>query len=147
MPRDMFHGISEQAKAGTHRYVDAQALLAACRWRGAMYLGGYAIECALKTKLMRMFDCRTLRDLEVELQRRGLLVGAETIYRHQLEPLLRLTGARTRLFADAEAFKAFKSVNRWIPAWRYAAVHTVKAEAEGFLTAVGIVLLWIEFNI
>jgi hypothetical protein len=49
----LFYGISEQAKAGKHRLDDAHVLFNGARWRGAMYLAGYAIECRLKTKLMR----------------------------------------------------------------------------------------------
>ena len=50
---------------------DARALLnQQVRWRGAMYMAGYSVECLLKTKLMRMYDCRHLRELEEELQRR-----------------------------------------------------------------------------
>ena len=35
-------------KAALQRKNDAHALLEKQRWRGAMYLGGYAIECKLK---------------------------------------------------------------------------------------------------
>ena len=70
MTRERFYGVSEQGKAGKHRLNDARALLNAVRWRGAMYMAGYAVD-VLKTKLMRKFDCRHLRELEEELQRRG----------------------------------------------------------------------------
>ena len=73
MMHDLFYGVSEQGKAGKHRMDNARALLNAVRWRGTMYMAGYSIECLLKTKLMRMFDCRHLRELEEELQRRGSL--------------------------------------------------------------------------
>ena len=53
MLRDLFYGVSEQGKAGKHRMDDARALLNAVRWRGAMYMAGYSVECLLKTKLMR----------------------------------------------------------------------------------------------
>jgi len=66
--RDSFQGVSEQSKAGKHRTDDSWALLNAVRWRGATYMAGYAIECLLKTKLMRMYGCRHLRELEDELQ-------------------------------------------------------------------------------
>jgi hypothetical protein len=90
MMHELFYGVSEQGKAGKHRMDDARALLNAVRWRGAMYMAGYAIECLLKTKLMRMFDCRHLRELEEELQRRGILPAQATIFTHQLELLVRL---------------------------------------------------------
>lgn len=59
-------GVSEQAKAGKHRMDDARALLNSVRSRGAMYMAGYSVECLLKTKLMRMFNCRHLKELEEE---------------------------------------------------------------------------------
>jgi len=89
MARDLFVGVTEQAKASVHRREDAHALLNATRWRGAMYMAGYSIECLLKAKLMRMYACDNLRDLEVALQHRGLLAEHATIFTHQLEILLR----------------------------------------------------------
>jgi hypothetical protein len=97
MTRDLFYGVSEQAKAGKHRMDDARALLNAARWRGAMYMAGYSIECLLKTKLMRMFSCRNLRELEEQLQNKGILAGEATIFTHQLELLLRLANGIGRL--------------------------------------------------
>ena len=73
MSHDLYIGVSEQSKASMHRLDDARALINAERWRGAMYMAGYAVECLLKTKLMQVYGCRTLRELENELQRRGLL--------------------------------------------------------------------------
>lgn len=91
MARDLFIGVTEQSKASIHRWDDAHALLNAARWRGAMYLAGYSIECLLKAKLTRMFDCDNLLVLDDELQRRNLLAERATIFTHQLEVLLRLT--------------------------------------------------------
>jgi hypothetical protein len=91
MSHDLYTGVSEQARASTHRFGDAHALLNTGRWRGAMYMAGYAVACLLKTKLMQMYSCRTLRELEDELQRRGVLAEHATVFTHQLELLLRLT--------------------------------------------------------
>src|SRR5256884_9428628 len=91
MSHDLYTGVSEQAKASTHRLDDASVLFNAGRWRGAMYMAGYAVECLLKTKLMQIYSCRTLRDLEDELQRRGVLTEQATVFTHHLELLLRLT--------------------------------------------------------
>ena len=90
MMRDFFYGVTEQGKAAKHRMDDARALLNAVRWRGAMYMAGYAIECLLKSNLMHMFECRHLRELEEELHRRGMLPQQGTVFTHQLEMLLRL---------------------------------------------------------
>jgi HEPN domain-containing protein len=78
MARDLFRGISDQEKASKHRMTDAEALFAERRWRGAMYLAGYAVECLLKARLMRMFGCRHLDDLEDELHRRRVLPDRQT---------------------------------------------------------------------
>lgn len=78
MGRDEFQGVSEQFKAGLQRMDDARVLHQQGRWRGAMYLSGYSIECLLKVKLMRMFGCRRLGELEAPLIDRGLIAGDAT---------------------------------------------------------------------
>jgi HEPN domain-containing protein len=147
MMRDLFYGVSEQGKAGKHRMDDARALLNAVRWRGAMYLAGYSVECLLKTKLMRIFDCRHLRELEEELQRRGMLADRATVFTHQLELLLRLTSAIDRLRQNQELWQLFNLVNRWVPAWRYTADLSNPEDATDFMDAVEKVSRWIDHNI
>lgn len=126
---------------------DAWALLNAVRWRGAMYMAGYSVECLLKTKLMRMFDCRQLSELEDELQKRGMLAAQATVFTHQLEVLLRLTTALDRLRHNEECWRSFNMVNRWVPAWRYNADVSNAGDAKDFLDAVEKVSHWIEHNI
>lgn len=147
MTHDLYYGVSEQAKASKHRLDDAHALFDAVRWRGAMYMAGYAIECLLKMKLMRMFECRHLRELEGTLLRRGLLATQSTIFTHELELLLRLTQAADRLRQDPAAWRSFNIVNRWVPAWRYAADLSNRNDAAYFLTAVDTIRQWIENNV
>lgn len=60
MNRNYHNGISEQAAVSIHRLEDARVLLNAGRWRGAMYVTGYAVECLMKTKLMHIYRCRNL---------------------------------------------------------------------------------------
>jgi len=143
----LFFGATEQSKAAKHRWDDGRALLAAGRWRGAMYLAGYAIECLLKATLMRRFGCRQLADLEEELRRRGTLAGAGTVFTHQLRTLLTLAGSLNRLRQNAAIWRRFNDANRWLPAWRYTADLADREEAEEFLTAVDAVRQWIEHNI
>ena len=146
MMRDLFYGVSDQSKAGKHRLDDARALLKAFRWRGSMYMAGYSVECLLKTKLMRMFDCRHLRELEEELQRRGMLALQATVFTHQLEVLLRLTNALGRLRQNEEHWRLFNMVNQWVPAWRYTANQSNSDDATDYLDAVERILHWIEHN-
>ncbi|MFZ4662864.1 MAG: hypothetical protein ACOYNY_38010 [Caldilineaceae bacterium] len=147
MSHDLYSGISEQAKASKHRLDDARALFNAVRWRGAMYMGGYALECLLKTKLMQMYNCRNLRELEDELQRRGALAIQATVFTHQLELLLRLTQSMGRLQQNRLLWPQFNVVNRWLPAWRYTADLGSRQDAEDFLEAVEALMNWIEFNV
>lgn len=147
MMHDLFYGVSEQGKAGKYRMDDARALFNAVRWRGAMYMAGYSIECLLKTKLMRMFNCRHLRELEDELQAKGLLGTQATVFTHHLERLLRLTKAIDRLRQNEEHWRLFNMVNRWVPAWRYTADLSNQDDATDFLAAVEKVSRWIENNI
>jgi len=143
----LFIGVTEQSKASIHRFDDAHALLNAARWRGAMYLAGYSIECLLKAKLMQRFRCNHLRDLEEELQRRNLLTADAAVFTHQLEILLRLTGAIDRLRTNLLLWPLFNLVNRWMPAWRYNPDLANRQDAEDYVSAVEQVRRWLENNI
>jgi HEPN domain-containing protein len=147
MSHDLYIGISEQARASTHRLDDAHALFHAGRWRGAMYMAGYAVECLLKTTLMRMYNCRTLHELENELQRRGVLAEHTTVFTHHLELLLRLTQRFEQLRRHRLLWPQFTLVNRWIPAWRYTADMANRQDATDFLEAVTQIMQWIEHNV
>jgi hypothetical protein len=147
MAKGDHQGVSEQSKAAKHRRDDAQVLFHGERWRGAMYLAGYSVECLLKAKLMRKFRCRHLRELEEELQRRGLLASTATVFTHQLEALIALSGGWDRLRRNARLWRQFQNVNRWMPAWRYTADLSDEAEASEFLIAVDAVRRWIQNNV
>jgi len=146
MSHDLYTGVSEQAKASKHRLEDARALLNAGRWRGAMYMSGYAVECLIKTKLMRAYGCRNLHELEDELQRRNLLANQATVFTHQLELLLRFTPTFDRLRQNRKFWPLFNLVNRWIPAWRYTSDLANRQDAEDFLEAVEDIMNWLENN-
>jgi HEPN domain-containing protein len=144
MTRQRFSGYSEQWKASIHRHVDAQRLFDAQRWRGAMYLAGYAVECRLKAQLMRRWDCWNLPELEGELQQRNLQTSA---YTHNLEALLALSGGQDRMRQNRSTWRAFNEVNRWLPAWRYSPDGASREQCEDFLEAVQVILNWIDHNI
>ncbi len=97
MQYELYAGVSEYTKAGRHRRDDSQALFDASRWRGAIYMAGYSVECLFKTKLMQIYGCRNLNELEDELQRRGVITIHTTVFTHHLELLLRLTLGTDRL--------------------------------------------------
>ncbi len=147
MTRDAHYGITEQEKASVHRREDARVLFEQGRWRGSMYLAGYAVECLLKARLMRIFRCSHLRDLEEELRRRGLLGDDRTVFTHQLEPLLWLAGGYDRLVQERPGRQAFQVVNRWSSVWRYYSRTTTHDDAEQFFAAVDHVLHWVRHNL
>ena len=147
MGRHFFSGMNDQARAGKNRLFDARVLLDASRYQGAMYLAGYAVECSLKAKLMRIFQCPNLLKLESKLgDRKGIVDGA-SVYTHQLEILLRFTQSKPRLRQNSEKWRDFLLVNQWIPAWRYSPDLGSHKEALSFLTAVESVLHGIDVNI
>lgn len=146
MLRLLYFGVSEQAKAGKHRLGDARALFDAGRWRGAMYMAGYSVECLLKTKLMLKFKCRHLLELDAELQRLGTLSTHATVFTHQLEALIRISGTHDRLRQNSVQWRQFTTVNRWVPAWRYTADQSSEENAKNFMVAVEGLSNWIENN-
>jgi hypothetical protein len=147
MARTLYQGVSELAKVSRHRLDDARALLNATHWRGSMYLTGYAIECLLKTKLMRMYGCRTLTDLEDELRVRNALPANASIFSHHIEFLMGLTKAPPRLRQGREVWADFNTVNRRVPAWRYSADLADYDTASDFFGAVERLAKWVEHNI
>lgn len=147
MDHDLHDGIREQASASRQRLEDARVLLRASRWRGAMYIAGYAVECLLKTKLMPIYDCKNLRELDDVLQRRFALPTGGTIFTHQLETLFKLTPSYQRLQQNRDILSLFNVVNRWAPKWRYVSKQTTGDEASFFMDAVEKVMHWIDNNI
>ena len=144
MTRKRHTGISAQWKAGMHRWEDAEALFRAQRWRGAMYMAGYAVECRLKVKLMQQWQCRHLSDLEDKLLARGI---KESPFSHNLALMLKLAGGWDRLRQNQPMWAHFIDVNRWAPAWRYDPDLSSAKEAEEFLSAIKDVAGWIDNNL
>jgi len=144
--RKRFSGIHEQSKASHHRRADAQALFEKERWRGAMYIAGYAIECLIKTKLMEMFRQSNLEDLEVELKRRRIIPDDSSLFDHRIELFVRASGRLGDLRNDRAIWRSFTIANRWIPSWRYNPDLSDRADAEDFLSAVDTMLGWIRNN-
>ena len=147
MNRNLHDGVSELAVASRQRLEDARALLNASRWRGAMYMAGYAVECLLKTKLMHIYDCKNLRELEDLLLQRSILPVHRTVFTHQLEDLLRLTPGYNRLMQNRDTLALFNKVNRWIPNWRYTSKLTDRREATEFMTSIERFMHWINNNL
>lgn len=137
MSKYLHTGRTDQTKAAIKRQIDAQRLQAQRRWRGAMYLAGYSVECKLKARLLEMYDLNTLEQLEEEIERR--LGHPVNLFTHSIEALFGLTGARDRLLQNTNhpnALRAYQRCNRWKPAWRYMPDEGTEDECDDFMEAV-----------
>jgi hypothetical protein len=140
MTRFVYGGQSDQRRAAERRKDDAQTLLAGRRWRGAMYLMGYVIECTLKSKLMEKYGQRTLPALKGELSRR--FARDVDLQTHNLDYLFDFLQARDRL--DTTVARALASCTRWSPGWRYYPDEGNEAECRDFLQAAEILRGFIQ---
>jgi hypothetical protein len=142
-----FSGRTEQLKASVHRWDDANVLFRECRWRGAMYIAGYAMECLLKALLMKRYEVDNLDDLERVLKKRGKLRVNATIYDHRIELYVQAADQTDRLRNDQAAYREFVKANSWLPSWRYDPDESNPDDARDFLDAVNSMLHWFRANL
>ncbi|QYK46991.1 MAG: hypothetical protein KF838_09360 [Phycisphaeraceae bacterium] len=140
-------GITEQAKAAFHRKRDSRALFddGANHTRGAMYIGGYAIECKIKAKSMEIYKCRSLSELRAKRE-----LSEDQVFIHGLESLIvnLLPNDVSKRLRAGSAWRAFTSqVNLWSPQWRYRQDNPSREAALNFLDAVDEVWNWLEKNV
>ncbi len=83
--------ISELRGIARGRLRDAEVLLAARRYDGAIYLCGYAIEAALKARICRTLKWSGYPDTRREFE------GYQSFRTHDLEILLHLSGIEDRI--------------------------------------------------
>ena len=144
----VYSGRTNLSKAAFHRKKDAVALLKERRWRGAMYLGGYAIECKLKVQLLEYYDCFHLDELEAKIEAQtGSRPSFMTIHGHNLEYLLGFAHCRERLMQNREIYKCFLICNRWDHRWRYAGNLGNEEEATYFMECLEKLYAWLSSNI
>jgi HEPN domain-containing protein len=110
------------------RVREARILLRAKEWSGAYYLGGYAVECALKACIARQFKRYELPDKNI----------VEKSYTHSLSALVRVAGLEPTLLTELGTNTSFyinwNVVKDWTVESRYGVVSD-KA-ATDFLKAV-----------
>ena len=111
------------------RLVEAKALLDLGKWDGAYYLGGYAVELALKACIIKMCmatDAFPDKDF------------SKNCYTHDVEKLVavaKLDGPRkTATDADPELLANWALARDWSEAKRYHRID--KTEAEAFYAAI-----------
>jgi HEPN domain-containing protein len=123
------------------RLREADALLRARHFSGAYYLGGYAVECALKACIAK----KTRRYDFPESPNR-----VKECYTHDIEKLVIITGLKTELDKRKSADPEFKT--SWLIALKWSAERRYeiisKQDAQALLEAIGDpnhgVLRWIR---
>ncbi|MEK6409475.1 MAG: hypothetical protein AABN34_21330 [Acidobacteriota bacterium] len=102
---------TELRKIAQERLKDAEALLKAGRYDGAIYLGGYVVEIGLKSRICKVLKWKNFP------QTRGEFQSFQSFKTHDLDVLLSLSGAedkiKTRYFAE------WSAVATWDPEARY----------------------------
>lgn len=101
-----------QLGASRRRLEDAQVLHNQKRWTGAIYLGGYAIECALKSLICDEEDKNNFKDTQVF--KKGLQ-GADL---HDLAKLLDCVDSVKRLISLDRTNGYREAWNKIVSQWR-----------------------------
>jgi HEPN domain-containing protein len=119
---------SELRKIARERLKDAEALLKAGRYDGAIYLGGYVVEIGLKSRV-----CKALR-WNTFPQTRGEFRNLQSFKTHDLDVLLSLSGAEERI--KTKYFAEWSAVATWDPEARYNPIGSAsKTDAELLIEA------------
>jgi HEPN domain-containing protein len=119
---------SELRKIARERLKDAEALLKAGRYDGAIYLGGYVVEIGLKSRV-----CKALR-WNTFPQTRGEFRNLQSFKTHDLDVLLSLSGAVERI--KTKYFAEWSAVATWDPEARYNPIGSAsKTDAELLIEA------------
>jgi hypothetical protein len=109
------------------RLRDAQALLGARRFNGAMYVCGYAVELALKARI-----CRTLKWSGFP-QTSHEFMGLQSMRTHNLDTLLHLSGVEGRV--RGEHMWLWSEILAWSPEKRYQTTQSTSREASVMIAA------------
>lgn len=119
------------------RVAEARSLHSVGRFDGAYYLGGYAVECALKAVVTKNIVASVLPP-------KGSI---DRVYTHKLEDLLDLAGLRPALKAAPGLLLSWSIVNQWSEEKRYTC-GVDSATATDFLNALDApengVLTWLK---
>jgi len=115
--------LAELIKIAEERLKDAEALLAAGRYDGAIYLGGYVIELTLKSRICKVLRWKGFPQTRSEFQK------YQSFKTHDLDVLLSLSGAEDKIKTGYLA--EWSAVATWDPEARYNPIGSAsKSDAE-----------------
>ena len=103
--------VADLRKLARARLTDAKSLLRARRYDGAIYIGGYVVEIALKARI-----CRTLK-WDAFPESRKEFASLATFRTHDLDVLLALSGREQRI--KSRHLAEWSDVAAWDPEVRY----------------------------
>lgn len=105
------------------RLKDAEVLLESQRYDGAVYLGGYVVELALKARICKTLNWSGFPQTRSEFQ------NYRSFKTHNLDVLLRLSGAEGVI--KGRYFAEWSAVATWDPEARYNPIGSAsQADAE-----------------
>lgn len=102
---------ADLVRIAEERLKDAEALLAAGRYDGAIYLGGYVVELALKSRICRTLNWKGFPHTRNEFQ------NFQSFRTHTLDVLLALAGVEEKIKTGYLA--EWSAVASWDPEARY----------------------------
>jgi len=114
---------NELGRIAEERLKDAEALLAAGRFDGAIYLGGYVVELSLKSRICRILSWKGFPQTRSEFQ------NYQSFKTHNLDVLLSLSGVEDKIKTGYLA--EWSAVATWDPEARYNPIGAAsKSDAE-----------------
>lgn len=121
--------------AAWQRYEDADALLAAGRHTGAVYLAGYAVECMFKSLILSRLGAK---------DRSVMMDGFRGVRGHNLESLKDRFERVAGIPIPGNIARNFYRVNNWTTDIRYQTRALRLKEALAFVEAVQQILNWAD---
>jgi len=117
--------ITDLEKIATARIKDAEVLLNARRYDGAIYLCGYAVEIALKARICKTLGWSVYPSTKREFE------NYQSFKTHNLDVLLRLSGIEQKI--KVKLFAEWSAVAAWDPEIRYKPIGSATKEETNFM--------------
>jgi hypothetical protein len=151
-----FDTLSDYLGAGRMRVVDAQELLQPPTFlpedraaltrhlRGAVYLAGYAVECALKAYIITESETETFSEAISARCEAGENLDFHGRRGHNLPLLMRASGLMPAVEMDPVLLRAWQYCLNWGPDERYKRLWTGRMDARQRVMAMARVSEWID---
>jgi hypothetical protein len=158
-----YDSVRDYIAVAPQRIADAYELLQQPTWkpdahnaghrhlRAAVYLAGYAVECALKTYIVTVeFQCdrshrRRFSEAVARRKERGEAPALSGRRTHNLVLLLRASRLETAMGTEERLRKHWGMLVKWEPDWRYnPRLYTSRSEARAIVEAASALHDWVN---